>query len=340
VLPFDMAPVRSPRTPRPRPLLHVSLAMATLVAAVVLALTSMALATATMVVVVTALLGFVVGRTPPTHGPAWALLLRRLGRLVGTGVVAAGLIETALAAVAIAVDLAAPNVDPSNLTVARVWREATQVGAFGAGIGGALAVLVWVVALPGAIGSRWRGRVTAGPPPPRIGVTAAAVGVPLLAIVAAFETVLGDEDFLSGCSSGCGAFPLSPWSRAFGVAVAGLALFGAARLARGGGGGGQARRALSALGCTALALASLFASYTVYTGTFGAHYNWGFLGVPLARVPARGQIGEGTRVDVQPWALGAVLVVRQPDGEITRTPLSLGPFRLARPEPFVDLVGP
>jgi hypothetical protein len=140
--------------------LYAGLAAAALITAFVVAATTSFGAGAATIVLVSAALGFVVGRTPMgegAEGAAWTRLLYRLARLVGTGVIAGGALMLALTALRDVVERAAPSACTCELALCHVPHETVERAAFGAEAGVRLAAIAWIVSLPGALGGRRRG---------------------------------------------------------------------------------------------------------------------------------------------------------------------------------------
>lgn len=277
------------------------------------------------------LFGFVVARTPITDAAA---AVRRLGRLVGTGVVAGGVLLAAIFAVFEFLDLSQPNVAPSNLTLRRVAREASEGGGIGVILGALFGGLSWVLSLLEALWKRRRAAAIAAWSP---WMALFAAVIPVLVFSAGSEAILANDDLVSGCSSSCTAFPLSVASRAFGVTIAASAMCGAGLLVRV---DRSDRSRLRALGATVLGLSgalALLLSYTAYSTHLDGGFRWGWLGVHLDTLPGEGGL-RGAQVEAKADALGHVLVVRPREGRMVRWRLSLAVFGTAEREKLVQRV--
>lgn len=282
-------------------------------------------------VVISALLGVAAARTPITDAAA---AVRRLGRLLGVGVFAGGVLAAAIVAVIVYVDLSQPNVDPSNLSLRRVAREASQGGGAGVIFGALFGVVVWVVSLAEAFWKRRRAVAVAEWP---AWTRPAAVLAPVIAFAAGSEGLLANEDLVAGCSSSGVVFPLSLASRAFCVAVAAGAFLGASLLVRAEPSPRPRRRASFAAALGLSGVLSLLLGYTAYSGSPNSPFHWGWLFMYASTLPV-GDALRGAEVQTEEDAFGRVLVVRPREGRGVRWRLSLGPFSTVERDKLVRLV--
>lgn len=273
------------------------------------------------ITVVAALLGAVVAGTPATRGPVWAMLLARLGRLVGAGLLAGGALAATMGAVGEWSSLSALGVAPSNLTARRVARAAVEAGAAGAMWGVVLGVVVLFVALPEVVWARRRAReISPFVDGSRLG--SMAVVAPLAGFVAACEGLLRNDDIITWCSSACTAYPLTPGTRAAAVLIALTAFLGARSL---GAAGAGARRAAGAWALVVAGVAALFFGYTTYSTDTQRGFHRGWLFVRWGDIPGDGALRDA-RVASKHDVFGRALEVRLASGEVIRWRLSLGPF--------------
>jgi hypothetical protein len=137
--------------------LYAGLAAAALITGLVLAATTWWGADAAAIVLCTAVLGFVVGRTPPPGGESVVFLTRRFAALLGAGAIAGGALSASMGALREAVEAFAPCAGARGLDLHGVAWRAAEGGVTGVELGAKLAMIVWAVSLPGAIWAIRRG---------------------------------------------------------------------------------------------------------------------------------------------------------------------------------------
>jgi hypothetical protein len=149
--------------------LYAGLAAAALITGLVLAATTWWGADAAAIVLCTAVLGFVVGRTPPSGGASVVFLTRRFAALLGAGAIAGGVLSASMGALREVVEALAPCAGAPDFYLHGVALRAAEGGVVGVELGARLAMIVWAVSLPGAIWAiRHDGGAETPPNPPRI----------------------------------------------------------------------------------------------------------------------------------------------------------------------------
>lgn len=191
---------------------------------------------------------------------------------------------------------------------------------FGAAAGMGVGLLVGLVALivDGAT------RVPDNPDRPRLVAVLVLVGLSAIVLALTAEAQRHAPLFhITGCSSGCSAWPVEPPGRALGSAVFVVAsvLTGLVLEA-----GGRAWRGPVGALLLPVALVSLGLGHTTFTSTFRPRFARSTLGLPPMPLPLTREMVRAEVVE-QPGALWHTVEVRWLDGYTETVVIGVGPFR-------------